>query len=187
MNAVWNVVLRPKALAVGAILLSLVGVFAFAMSRQAGPAAPTVVAPERPAQPPRPALTAAEEQYIRALWPIHGDVERSVMSVSLGQIFYKTQELRRNELGTRVEQALATFNAAETRIAGLEPPPSLRSNHDDYLAAVRLFKESTVEVRKMFADGKDDHMAAAYPKSLEGSNKIREIGGKFWPQEFPPN
>jgi hypothetical protein len=109
------------------------------------------------------------------------------MSVSLGQILYKTQELRRNELGTRVEQALATFNAAETRIAALEPPPSLRGNHDEYLAAVRLFKESTVEVRKMFADGKDDHMAVAYPHSLEGSNKIREIGGKFWPQEFPPN
>lgn len=187
MNAHWNGVFRPKSLVLGAILLSLIGVFAFAMNRPSAPAVPTAAAPERSTQPPRPALTPAEEQYISALWPIHGDVQRSVMSVSLGQIFYKTQELRRSELGTRVEQALATFNAAEKRMTALEPPPSLRSSHDEYLAAVRLFKESTVEVRKMFADGKDDHMEAAYPKSMEGSDKIREIGGKFWPQEFPPN
>src|SRR5690242_11567146 len=30
---------------------------------------------------PRPALSAAEEAYLRALWPIHGDVERSAVRV----------------------------------------------------------------------------------------------------------
>src|SRR5689334_19652619 len=30
-----------------------------------------------------PALSDAEESYIRALWPIHGDVERSAVRVSL--------------------------------------------------------------------------------------------------------
>ena len=56
-----------------------------------------------------------------------------------------------------------------------------------YLAAVRLFQESAVEANKMFKDGKEDHLLAAYPKSQEGSDKIREVGGKFWPNEFPPN
>jgi hypothetical protein len=63
----------------------------------------------------------------------------------------------------------------------------LRSDHDEYLAAVQLFKESAVDVRKMFTDGRDDWLLAAYPKSLEGSNKIRDVGGKFWPHEFPPH
>jgi len=109
------------------------------------------------------------------------------MRMALGQIFYKTQDLGRAELGTRVEEALASYRGAETRLRALEPPASLRGEHEEYLAAVRLFEESAVELQKMFKDGQDDHMLVAYPKSQEGSDKIREVGGKFWPHEFPPH
>jgi hypothetical protein len=30
-------------------------------------------------------------------------------------------------------------------------------------------------------------MEAAYPQGQEASDKIREVGGKFWPQEYPPH
>jgi hypothetical protein len=139
------------------------------------------------ARPARPALTDEEERYIRALWSIHGDVERSAMRMSLGQIFYKTNDLSAPELKARVEQALSVYKNAKTRIQGLEAPASLRAQHDDYLAAVRLFEESANEVLKMFNDGRDDHLVAAYPKGQAGADKIREIGGKFWPNEFPPH
>ena len=66
-------------------------------------------------------------------------------------------------------------------------PPSLERAHNDYLAAVRLFQQSAVEVLKMFDDGNDEHLLAAYPMSREGSDKIREIGAKFWEDEFPPH
>src|SRR5258705_13724394 len=138
-------------------------------------------------QPARPAVTPAEEAYMRAMWPIHGDVERSLMRASLGQILYKTDDLSRAELKARMEQALTTYRGAETRIRALEPPASVRNDHEQYLVAVRLFQESAVEAIKMFKDGRDDHLLAAYPKSQEGSDKIREVGGKFWPSEFPPN
>ena len=121
------------------------------------------------------------------MWPIHGDVERSLMRMSLGQILYKTDDLSRAELKTRIEQALVAYRGAETRIRALSPPTSLRSDHEQYLAAVRLFQESAAEAIKMFKDGRDEHLLAAYPKSQEGSDKIREVGGKFWPNEFPPN
>ena len=186
MQALGNVLLRPKSLILGAIVVSLVALAVFAMMRETGSGSSPTTA-RLAAQPPRPALTAAEEQYIRELWPIHGDVERSTMRMSLGQIFYKTRDLGRAELGTRVTEALATYQAAETRLRAMEPPTSLRSEHEEYLSAVRLFKESASEVRKMFTDGRDEHMLAAYPKSQEGSNRIREVGGKFWPHEFPPN
>jgi len=42
-------------------------------------------------------------------------------------------------------------------------------------------------VLKMFDDGRDDHLNAAYPMGQQASDKIREVGGKFWPHEFPPN
>jgi len=138
-------------------------------------------------KPTRPALTADEERYIRALWPIHGDVERSTMRMSLGQIFYTTKDLGAPELKARVEQALSAYQSAQTRMQGLQPPASLRAQHDDYLAAVRLFEESANEVMKMFTDGREDHLLAAHPKGQAGADKIREIGGKFWPNEFAPH
>lgn len=174
---------RLKTLILGA---ALVGLAIFAMNREAG-TGPASMSVQKMAEPRRPALSAAEERYIRELWPIHGDVERSTMRMSLGQIFYKTQGLSRAELNTRVKEALAAYQAAETRLGALGPPTSLRNEHEGYLAAVRLFRESATEVLKMFSDGRDDHMLAAYPKSQEGSDKIRELGGKFWPHEFPPH
>ena len=153
---------------------------------------PTVTNPLRTdsavaAKPTRPALSADEERYIRALWPIHGDVERSTMRMSLGQIFFTNKDLGAPELKARVEHALGVYKTAQSRIQGLQPPASLRAQHDDYLAAVRLFEESALEVMKMFSDGREDHLLAAHPKGQAGADKIREIGAKFWPNEFAPH
>jgi len=139
------------------------------------------------AKPARPALTADEERYIRALWPIHGDVERSSMRMSLGQIFYTTKDVGAPELKARVEQALSTYRSAQARLQALQPPASLKSEHDDYLAAVRQFEQSAHEVMKMFSDGREEHLLAAHPSGQAGADKIREIGGKFWPNEFAPH
>ena len=107
--------------------------------------------------------------------------------MSLGQILYKTGDLSRSELRARMEQSLATYREAEARILALEPPASLRGDHEQYLAAVRLFQQSALEAIKMFKDGREEHLLAAYPKSQEGSDTIMKVGGKFWPNEFPPN
>jgi hypothetical protein len=117
--------------------------------------------------------------------PIHAEVQRSLMRASLGQILYKTNDLSSTELKTRMTQALATYGRAETGLRALEPPGSLVRDHERYVTAVRLLQESAVEGLKMFKDGKDDHLLAAYPKSQEASDLIREVGGKFWPNEFP--
>jgi hypothetical protein len=168
------------ALAIGAILL-------FNRSEQRSLRDSAAAATAASPRPARPALTDAEERYVRALWPIHGDVERNTMRMSLGQIFYKTKDVDAPELKARVEQALSTYKNAQTRILGLEVPASLRAQHDEYLAAVRLFEESANEIMKMFNDGRDDHLLAAYPKGQAGTDKIREIGGRLWPNEFPPH
>ena len=179
-----NRLLRPRVLVLGALVVGLAGLTTFTMTRQAGvSAAPAKTA--HTAEPRRPPLTAAEEKYIRELWPIHADVERIAQRLTLGQIFYTTKELSRAELGTRVKEALAIYEASEARLRALEPPSSLRTEHGVYLAAVQLFRESAAELLKMSRDGRDEHMHAAYPKSQEASDKIREVGGKFWPHEFP--
>jgi hypothetical protein len=181
----WPLSVRGTALAV--TVLALLGVVAFGVSREATmtgrSTSPTLSRPA--ATPPKPAFTRSEEAYIQALWPIHGDVERSAIRISLGKIFYKTNDLGKADLKARVDAALATYRRAEARISALQPPPSLAREHEDYLAAVRLFEQSAVEVLKMFDDDNDEHLLIAYPMSQEGSNKIREIGVKFWEDEFP--
>jgi hypothetical protein len=137
--------------------------------------------------PPKPAWTRAEETYIRALWPIHGEVERNAVRLSLGRILYKADEIGRPELKARVEAALVAFRQAEENIQALQPPSSLAQAHEEYLAAVRLFQQSAHETLKIFEDGDDGHLLAGFPASKEGSDKIREVGVKFWEDEFPPH
>jgi hypothetical protein len=183
----WPLGVKGTVLAV--TVLTLVGVVVVAVLREATTTGhtPTSALSRRAATPPPPAFTRAEEAYIQALWPIHGEVERSTVRLSLGKIFYKISEMGPAELKGRVDTALATYRRAEARLNALQPPPSLERAHNDYLAAVRLFQQSAVEVLKMFDDGNDEHLLAAYPLSQEGSDKIRAVGAQFWRDEFPPN
>jgi len=178
---------RRKVVLTAVVLLILAGVVLVAVARETTSRRLVAAAVSHPPAPSRPPLTRAEETYIQALWPIHGAVERSAVRMSLGQIFYVTKDMKQTELKARVDDALTTFQKAEAQLFALEPPPSLRPAHDDYGAAVRLFHKSAVEVSKIFTDGREDHLRAAYPLAQEASNKIREIGGRFWPDEFPPN
>jgi len=180
--------LRTKAFLLAFGVLVLVGVLAFAVVHEVTTGRVATSVPPQPAsRPPRPPLTRAEEAYSQALWPIHSAVERSAVRMSLGQIFYKINDMGQAELKTRVDDALATYRWAEMRIRALQPPPSLERAHDEYLVAIRLFQTSALEVLKMFDDGNDDHLLTAYPLSQEGSDKIREVGAQFWRDEFPPN
>jgi hypothetical protein len=191
-----KVLLRPrwpsgvKGAALAVTVLALLGVVAFGVVREGTTTGRAPIAEvSRPAGSTAhgPALTRAEEAYIQALWPIHAEVERSTVRLSLGKIFYKVNELGKADLRARVDAALATYRQAEARIGALQPPPSLERAHHDYLAAVELFEKSALEVLKMFDDGDDEHLLAAYPLSKEGSDKIREIGVRFWQDEYPPN
>jgi hypothetical protein len=181
---------RVIAVSVGVVLgvsaLAVVGISTHSIFHETKrpAAASSTTAPVAPTRPP---LTRAEEAYIQALWPIHGNVERSAVRMSLGQIFYKTNDIDRPQLKARINDALTTFRAMRGRLRALDPPPSLQNTHDQYAAAIRLFEKSALEALKMFDDGEDEHLLAAYPFNQEGSNKIREVGVKLWPQEFPPN
>jgi hypothetical protein len=182
--------LDGKQTAIAVLVVLLLAVVVFAVTREitrtaARPATP--VAATSPTRPPRPAFTAAEEAYIRALWPIHGDVERSTARMVLGQIFYKINDMDRNTLKGRVTDALATYQRSEGRLRELQPPATVERDHEEYLAAIRLFQQSAVEVLKMFDDGRDDHLVTAYPLGQKATDKIREVGTKFWPHEFPPH
>jgi hypothetical protein len=168
------------------VLLVLVGTVGFAASREsARVASPVRVQPALPT--PRPALSPDEQSYIEALWPIHTDVERNAVRVALGASFYKLRDLSRAELRTRLDDALKAYRADAARLRSLRPPSSFQTRHAAYLTALQLFEQSTDEMLRMYDDGSEEHLTRGFPLSVEGSDKVREVGESFWPDEYPPN
>jgi hypothetical protein len=180
----------PRALVFGAALLTLTGIVLVAVVREArGPDRPSNLAasPNPFGPPPRPALTRAEEAYARALWKIHNDVKLGAVRMTFAGLAYKTGEIDRATLKTRVDATRDVYARAEARVRALQPPPSLGSVHANYLYAVRLYRQSAAEMARVAADGREQHLLAAYPLSETASKKLLEVGDALWPGEYVPN
>ncbi len=178
-----------RIILVGTSLLCLLGILTFAVVREATPPSRAGISvPSPPAgTPPRPPLTAAEEAYAHALWPIHTDVKLSAIRMSFAAINYKLREIERAELRGRVEGALEVHRGAAERMHALRPPASLERVHAEYLEALRLYERSAAEMIKVVADGRDEHLVAAYPLMNEAGGKLLNVGTVLWPGEYVPN
>jgi len=75
--------------------------------------------------------------------------------------------------------------ASATAKTAMTSHPTLRTTHERYLAAVRLFQQSAIEMLRMYDDGDEEHLNLALPLSLDGTSRLREIGGQFWPETYP--
>jgi hypothetical protein len=183
-----RVLRRPKTVILLLVSLCLAGILVVVLSREVTSTRKSV-ASSRTLQPTRPALSPAEEEYIASVWPVHGEVERSTALMSLGEIFYlnKDPDMSKMKFKKRVDVALATYQKAKRQLSALQPPASLQKKHDEYLAAVLLLEQSTLERLKLFKDGKIEHLHAAYPPLQKATDKIRVIGSDYWPDEFVPH
>jgi hypothetical protein len=173
----------------GVVLMSLVGLLAVALSREldTGQSSARTTGTRPILGTPRPALTAEEEAYAQALWPIHNEVKAGALKMTMSGIQYKTNNADAASLRSHVMASMETYRQAERRILELKPPRSLEGVHDDYLAAVRLYLQSGAEMIKLSEDNRDDHLVAAFPLSQEGGKRIRAVGAVLWPSEYVPN
>jgi hypothetical protein len=180
---------RPplKLALLGLVFLGSVGILAFAALREAttGRVASSVARPALAAS--RRALTPAEEVYARALWSVHADVKRGSFQMTMGGLNYKIGDISHAELQTRIQEVAEVYRRAEGRVQALDPPPSLRDVHGEYLTALRLYQRSAEEMLRTRADGRDDHLVAALPLSQEASRKLLLVGNVIWPGEYVPN
>jgi hypothetical protein len=174
---------------VGALVLLVVVVVAAGREANLFPrrAAPTPVPAASFEQAARPAFGPAEQQYLESLWPIHIEVERAAVRLALGAAFYRVQDIDRAELKRRLDEAQVAFNSAANKLDALAPPPEAQGSHQAYAEAVRLFQASVAEMLEMFADGDEEHLVQGFPLSQQGSDRIREIGARWFPDEYPPN
>ena len=56
-----------------------------------------------------------------------------------------------------------------------------------YSDAVRLYQQSAAEMLRVVGDGRDEHLVAAHPLSMEASEKLLKVGDILWPSEYKPN
>jgi hypothetical protein len=177
----------PKVLLFGLVLAGLLGVLALAAIREAS-APPANARAAGPAlAPPRPPLTRAEEEYALALWPIHNEIKASALKMTLGGLAYKLGEIDRAGLKAKIDGSAATYRKAAVEIAALTPPESLAKAHAMYTDAVRLYQRSATEMAQVISDGREEHLVAAQPLSMEASETLLKVGDILWPSEYKPN
>ena len=182
---------RPRRTVVigGAVVLTLAGMLTVALVREAAPrnAAASAERSRAAPSPARPSLTAAEDAYARALWPIHGEVKLGALRLTFASINYKIGKIDRAELGAQVRASREIHRQAEARLRALDPPPSLHQVHTVYLDALRLYQRSAREMAKVVDDGRDEHLVVAAPMLNEAGGKLVNVGTALWPGEYVPN
>jgi hypothetical protein len=177
-----------KGFGVGALVVGLIALMAVAAFRETAKPNPMQVAGNASAVPDeRPAVTAEEEAYARALWPIHSQVKQDAVRMTFAGLAYKMGDIKRGAVKTRVAPLTPRFDSALVEIRKLQPPQSMRELNAEYVEAIKLYRDASVAMIQVAADGRDAHLLEAQEKSARASNLTLKVGETLWPGEFKPN
>lgn len=135
----------------------------------------------------RPAMTAAEEAYAHALWPVHAQVKQDAVKMTFAGLAYKMGDIKRASVKDRVAPLTPKFDLALAEIRKLQPPASMRDLHGEYVEAIKLYRDASVTMIKVAADGRDEHLIEAQERSEKASGLALKVGETLWPGEFKPN
>jgi hypothetical protein len=137
---------------------------------------------------PQNALSAEEEAYAAALWPIHsGAVEISAVEMSFAGVDYVTEHPDRERLGARVLKLNDAFRSAAAKAQSLEVPRSMQRVHGQYMEALALYVNASAEMVKVAEDGRIDHLIEAQSMSQRAAEDLLIVGDVLWPSEHKPN
>ncbi len=177
-----------KGFGVGALVVGLIALMAVAAFREtAGPKPQQVATTTEADHVERPAVTAEEEAYARALWPIHAQVKQDAVKMTFAGLAYKMGDIKREAVRQRVAPLTPAFDSAAAALNKLHPPASIRELHGEYLEAIKLYRDASVTMVKVAADGSDAHLVGAQLLSEKASGLTLKVGETLWPGEFKPN
>ena len=179
--------LRVKALMVGLVVLGLTGFVLFATlhekrSLPTQDAGTSYVLASVP-----PPLTAAEEAYAAALWPIHSDVKLSAVHMTFAGLSYKLGELDHGGLQARLMPLVERFAEAAFQLRQVPPPASMETFHGAYVEALQLYQEAIAEMSRVVDDSRDEHLLAAQAHSEKAAAILFKLSDALWPGEYKPN
>src|SRR5882672_1067233 len=177
-----------KGFGIGALVVGLIALMAVAAFRETAKPKPQQVAANTEVNHvERPAVTAAEEAYARALWPIHAQVKQDAVKMTFAGLAYKMGDIKRVAVKERVAPLTPMFDAAAAALSKLRPPASMRLLHGEYLEAIKLYRDASVTMIRVAADGRDAHLIEAQAMSEKASGLTLKVGETLWPGEFKPN
>ncbi len=172
---------------VGVVVLGLIGIMVFATLRERSISQTSGTGAGSGLEPMRPPLTAAEEAYASALWPIHSEVKLSAVNMTFAGLAYKLGELDRGGLRSKLEPLTERFVEAAVRLRQLQPPASMEKFHWDYAEALRLYQASITEMVRVIDDGRDEHLIDAQAQSEKAAAILLKLSDELWPGEYKPN
>jgi len=176
-----------KGFGVGALVVGLVALMAVAALRETASTKQPLAIPGIKAEREREAITPEEETYARKLWPIHAQVKQDAVKMTFAGLAYKMGDIKREAVKQRVAPLTAIFKSAEAAVDNMQPPASMKALHGEYLEAIRLYRDASLEMIKVAADGSDVHLVEAQKKSSRASDLTLKVGDTLWPGEFKPN
>jgi hypothetical protein len=176
-----------KGFGVGVLVVGLIALVAVAAFRETAKPKQQEVATSAFGHSERPAMTAAEEAYAHGLWPVHAQVKQDAVKMTFAGLAYKMGDIKRAGVKDRVAQLTPKFDAALTEINKLQPPASMRELHTEYVEAIRLYRDASVIMVKVAADGRDAHLVDAQERSEKASGITLKVGDTLWPGEYKPN
>ncbi|HKQ22919.1 MAG TPA: hypothetical protein VJT81_00575 [Burkholderiales bacterium] len=177
-----------KGFGVGVVVVGLIALVAVAAFREtAKPKQQEVATNSAFGHSERPAMTAAEEAYAHALWPVHAQVKQDAVKMTFAGLAYKMGDIKRAAVKDRVALLTPKFDAALAEINKLKPPASMRELHTEYVEAIKLYRDASVVMVKVAADGRDEHLMEAQDRSDKASGLTLKVGDTLWPGEYKPN
>jgi hypothetical protein len=174
---------------VAALLLAVTG---FALWKKEtkpvrSPAPSSYADADEPQSQPR-VLTAEEEAYEAAMWPIHREVmEGSAGTMTLAGIIYFTEGHDVGKLVATVQSLERRFQDANERARTVEPPSSMAPVHAEYVEAMSLYERASTEMLKMANDRSEEHLLEAQRMAQSAAEHLVKAGDILWPGEHKPN
>ena len=131
-----------------AVIVALVATVGFALQREMAPKVTGKPVAAAFGEQPVRALSAEEEAYAAALWPIHSEVKLFAVTMTFAGLAYKTEDHDLRRLEAKVRPLTESFRAATGRARALAVPASLQRVHDQYLEALALYENAATEMVK---------------------------------------
>jgi hypothetical protein len=179
----------PQAgvLLLAGVVVVLTAVVGYALQRElARQPANDVAEPVAAADPIR-VLSADEEAYAAALWPIHREAKLAAIGMTFAGIAYKTNGRDANRLEAEVTPLAQRFREAIAKAEALEVPASIRDVHERYLGALALYENAAQETVRVARDGSDEHLVDAQKMSFRAAEDVLRVGDVLWPGEYKPH
>ena len=179
---------KLSALLLAGVIVALTAVVGYALQHEfARQPASDLGGATAAAAVPQKALSADEEAYAAALWPIHREAKLAAVGMSFAGIAYKTEGQDPAKLEAEVKPLAEKFRAAIDSARALEVPPSIRAVHERYLGALASYQSASEKMLETARDGRDAHLLEAQRMSLHASEDTLRVGDVLWPGEYKPH